>query len=451
MNLLLLLVGFRAWSGSPIEVLTRVFCAVSLFALEMQFVTWTGLATLSTVVPVNAGIAAGLFVWLARVDRRRAADTGAAVAVSRVWLPFAAIGALVLLLNSTLPLEAADPYHLERVDRIHQFGTLAYDREADPKLNILGWLYELALADLRALPGVGPAAVNFHGAIGLVLYGVTSAAVLQILGVSFPLAGWLLAVVPVVFHQLVMVKNDLFGAIPAVLVLAWIVAHDRDALPHEGAWAGWLMGLAIGIKLTSFPLALVFAGALLLEQRNRARLLAASLVGAVTGLVAAGVLFLLVENVEVYGASVAPYGSLGNRTAGIVDAAVSVGRFAVSLVDMGLVTGSLWPGRGGWGGTYGLPVIWALGVLACAHRTRVAQRTLLVCGAYWAALAAVYPDADVAHRLALAPGLLAVAAAAAVADRDPRVPRWLRRLGMPVIVLSALQIVRSTVLYLART
>jgi hypothetical protein len=449
MNFLLLLVGIRAWSGGPIEVLTRVFCAVSLLALEMQLVTWTGVATLYTLVPVNLTIAVGLFVWFGRMERERAGDASDAI-VSRVWLPCAAVASIVLLLNLSMPLQAADPYHLERVERIERLGSLAYDPQADSKLNVLGWLYELVLADLRALPVAGPMLVKLHGGLGLVLYGLTIAALLQILGVTFPSAAWLLAVVPVAFHQLVMVKNDLFGAIPAVLVLAWIVARGRDAPPAEGAWAGWLTGLAIGIKLTSFPVALLLAGALLLEHRRHARLLAASLVGALAGLVAGGVLFLLVENAAVYGAAVAPYQALGNRTAGVGDAAVSVFRFAVSLADMGLVTRSMWPGRGGWAGTCGLPLIWGLAVLACARRTPLARRTLLVCVAYWMAFATVYPDADIAHRLALAPGLLAIAGAAAVADRDPHVPRWLRRLAVPVVLLSALQILRSTFLYLTQ-
>jgi hypothetical protein len=167
--------------------------------------------------------------------------------------------------------------------------------------------------------------------------------------------------------------------------------------------------------------------------------------------VAAGLLFVLVENVSVYGSALIPFAGLDNRTTGPSDAAVSVGRFAISLVDMGLVTRTWWPGRGGWAGTYGLPLVWALCVLAAARRTPLARRTLIVCATYWLAFAAVYPDADIAHRLALAPGLLAVAAAAAVAGRDPAVPRWLQQLALPVGVLSAAQIVRSAILYFGRT
>src|ERR687892_739011 len=69
---------------------------------------------------------------------------------------------------------------------------------------------------------------------------------------------------------------------------------------------------------------------------------------------------------------------------------------------------------------------------------------------YWLAFAAAYPDADLAHRLALAPGMLVIALDGIVAEHDPAVPRWIRAAAIPVIVLSAAQIVRSAVLYLAR-
>ena len=449
MNILLLVAGFRAWSGSPVGILTRVLCAISLFALEMQFVTWTGAATLFSLVPVNAVIAAGLFIWFGRRDRSRSVDTADATA-SRRWLPFAAIGALVVLLNATLPLEAADPYHLERVERIQQLGTLAYDGDADVRANVMGWLYELVLADLGAVPGAGPVTAKFHGVIGLALYALAAAAILQFVGPAPPVASWLLAVIPVVFHQLVMVKNDLFGAVPAALVLAWVAARSRQAVPAECAWAGFLTGVAVGIKLTSFPIALVFGGALLTDHRRNTTALALAMAGTIVGLIAAGMLFVIIENEAVYGSGLAPFADLGNRNAGPGESAVSVARFGISLADLGLVTRRLWAGRGGWGGTYGLPVVWALCVLAFAWRTPLAGRTLITGIAYWVAFASVYPDADVAHRLALAPGIVAVAAAAAMLNRDRSIPQWLRRLAWPVVILSGVQIVRSALLYLAR-
>ena len=451
MNLLFLLLGFRVWSGSPLEVLTRALCALSLFGLEMQLATWSGVATLTTLVPLNAVAAGAIFVWMRHLEARRPPMPERPVTGARVWLPFVAVGLLVLALNATMPLEAADPYHLERVARIRQTGTLAYDPGAHPKVNVLGWLYELALADLRVIPGAGADAVRLHGVIGVAVYAVTSAAIFQLLGVPLAATGALMAVIPVVFHQCVMVKNDLFGAIPAVLVLAWAVARHSTARPLDSAWAGWLTGLAIGVKLTTFPLAPVFAGAVVIERDALVRRLTSAAAGVAVGFVAAGLFFVLVENMAVYGDAVAPFAALGNRTTGPLDAMVSMGRFAISLVDMGLLTGSVWPGRGGWGGTYGLPMLWALCVLVAARRTALARRTLLVCLAYWTAFSAVYPDADVAHRLALAPGLLAVAVAAALSDAPASpVPRWLRRLALPVGILSAVQILRSAMLYFGR-
>ena len=61
MNLLLLLFGFRVWSGSPLEMLTRALCALSLLALEMQLATWSGVATLTT-VRNQAGAGASLCI-----------------------------------------------------------------------------------------------------------------------------------------------------------------------------------------------------------------------------------------------------------------------------------------------------------------------------------------------------------------------------------------------------
>src|SRR5688572_17353685 len=150
MNLLLLLLGFRAWAGGPVEIMTRVFCAVSLFSLEMQLATWTGAAMLRSLAMFNGVLAVALFSLFGR-------NSGPGpLAMSSLPGPAkAALGALaglVLLLNSMLPLTAADPYHLARADRIQAWGTLAYDAAADPKLNVLGWLYELILADVRIIP-----------------------------------------------------------------------------------------------------------------------------------------------------------------------------------------------------------------------------------------------------------------------------------------------------------
>jgi len=165
MNLLLLLLGVHAWAGGAVEIMTRVFVAVSLFSLEMQLATWSGAATLRSLALFNVVLAAALFF---------------------------------------------------------------------------------------------------------------------------------------VFHQYALVKNDLFGAVPALLVLAWIVARLRGASVAEVAWAAWLAGIALGMKLTSFPLALVLAGVVLVERRDL-RVFGAAAGGAAVGLVAGGLLFTRVENSRTYG------------------------------------------------------------------------------------------------------------------------------------------------------
>lgn len=439
MNLLLLLVGLRVWAGSPVDMATRVFCAVSLFSLEMQLATWSGLATLRSLIAVNAILAVALYVL-----GRRAQVQGHETPRPPMFL-----AALVLLLNGLLPLTAADPYHLVRADRIQQWGTLAYDPAADPKVNVLGWLYELILADVRSIPAAGEWLARFHGLAELALCALTIAAVLQILGARSRLAWMMCCVVPVAFHQYVLVKNDLFGAMPVLLVLTWVGARLRVASPLEVAWAAWLAGIAFGMKLPSFPVAVILAGAILVERREW-RVLGAAAGGAALGLLSGGLLFTLVENARTYGSSIEPLRLLGNRNTTISEIGVSVGRFFVSVFDMGLVTREWWPGRGGWGGTYGLPLIWAAAVLLWARHRPEARRTVVIAVAYWVAFAAAYPDADIAHRLAIAPGLLVIAVAGVIADDQAVAPRAFRLAAVAVIVLSAAQIVRSAALYLAR-
>src|SRR5918999_165302 len=107
MNLLLLLLGVRAWAGGPVEIMTRVFCAVSLFSLEMQLATWSGAATLRSLAIFNAVLAAVLFFF----DRKRGSEPLAMPSPpGRAKAALVALAGLVLLLNSMLPLTAADPY-----------------------------------------------------------------------------------------------------------------------------------------------------------------------------------------------------------------------------------------------------------------------------------------------------------------------------------------------------
>jgi hypothetical protein len=64
------------------------------------------------------------------------------------------------------------------------------------------------------------------------------------------------------------------------------------------------------------------------------------------------------------------------------------------------------------------------------------------------AFAIAFHDAYLAQRIVLGPGLLLVVVAASIADRSPA--RWVRTSLSLAVVLSAAQIVRSVLLYLAR-
>jgi hypothetical protein len=447
MNLLLLLAGVRVWSGTPVEWITRVFLAVSLLSFEMQLATWTGLATLWTLVPLNAVLAAALFVWHGRKPQAAGEVLGL---MRQAWPPLAVLMLAVVMLNLATPLGTADPYHLQRAERIGLVGTLAYDPLVHPKSNVLGWLYELLLADVAAIPVLGGSMLRLHGAVGLVFFTLTIGAVMHLLGRSSRLGWCLLLTVPAVFHQFVLVKNDLFGAMPALVVLAWLVTRVSVAPPIEIAWAMWLTGIAFGMKLTSFPLALVAGAAIVVAHARDGKRMGAAAIGGLVGLMAGGLLFTLVENVRVYGSIVEPIRGLGNRTAGVAEAVTSVVRYLVSLFDLGTLTRRWWPGRGGWGATYGLPFVWAMGVLFYARRQPDVRRTLWLAAAYGIAFAAVYPDADVAHRLVLAPGLLVIAVATVVTQRESSVPAWMQPAGFAVAALSGVQVARSVVLYWVR-
>ena len=462
--------GFDQSLGS----LTRLVAAISVFALEMQVATWTGLATIGTLVPVNAAV---LVVAFAVSRPRRSATppgsrsfalsaVASAEADAAFVLYLAAAGAmalLVLVVNVVHPLQAADPYHLERVAQIQRLGTLAYDpSNLDQKVNVLGWTYELVLADVDQIPLIGHALLRVHGLFGLALYLLAIGAARTWFGTGRPPSRFALRrtsvwcraaviVVPVVFHQFVLVKNDLFGAVPAIVVLAWLVARGPQAAPREIVWAAWLTGFAVAIKLTSAPLALVFAGALLIDRHDRLQVVWTMAAGGIVGALCGGMAFTLIENMRWYGSPLAIHeaGGTYNRNATIGDMAVGVVRFVISLFDLGLITRGVWPGRGGWGGTFGLPIVWAIAVLLLRCRANVtARRALWIAGAYFLLFAAIYTDADIAHRLALAPGLLLIVTAISLSDGEDRASRGIRVALAAVMVLSAAQILRSAALYL---
>jgi hypothetical protein len=460
-NLLLLAIAFRAWSGSAVAVYLRIMAAIAVFSLEMQLATWSQAGTIRSMRLVNVAIAALAVLWHARRrSRARVADVtdvspNAASADSASdrspRLPplpaVVAVAIAVIALALMRPVMGADPYHLHRVDQITGHGTLAYDPAAlDIKVNALAGVYELLLADLR-IPGMATAFVRLHGLFGLGLYLLTIAIVAPWMPVR---RRWLLLVflvVPVVFHQFVLVKNDLFGALPAFVALSWVVARGRRMALWEVAAAAALAGFAVGVKISSAPIALIVTGFVLFDHRSW-RAVSAAIGAVLVGAIAGGLLFTLVSNDIVYGGPMQPFLSLGNRHETLGEAVTGVVRFAVSLVDLGLTTPRLWPGRGGWGSTFGLPMVWAVVVLAGRVREPLALRTLIAVAACFLVFAASYPDADVAHRMVIAPGLLLITTALGAVDADDRHALWLRRLLVPVLLLSAMQIGRSALLYL---
>ena len=454
MNLLLLVAALLPWAASPVAVFTRIFLAVSLLSIEMQLVTLSGIGTLYT-LPIVNGVLAVLLVGWQRSAGAPFARPGWRLALrpAAPWPAIALLGAIVVLLNAWLPLEAADPYHLDRVAQIERLGTLAHDPAADPKVNLVGWVYELILADVRQIPAVGPALVKMHGLFGLLLYSLTVATVYTLL--RPPSSRWpvvALIVVAPVFHQLVLIKNDLFVAMPTLVALAWLITRADSASWKEAAWAGWLIGLVAGYKLTNLPLAIIMAGGIIAAGRGRAwRPLGGLALGGLVGAVASGLPLTLWENARVYGDAFAsgPVADIGERTSGVAMAAENVARFGISLLDLGLLTPVAWPGRGGWGGTFGLPFIWAMAVLILhCRQAREARWALSIAALHFLLFAAMFTDADLAHRLVLAPALLVIAAAIHLTDGGERSSRWARVALVPILVLSSAQILRSAVLYL---
>jgi hypothetical protein len=200
--------------------------------------------------------------------------------------------------------------------------------------------------------------------------------------------------------------------------------------------------------MSSFPLAILVIGAVLL-RRDRWGVAPWMMAGGLAGGIAGALPFNLVQTAQTYGHPWEPLAALGNRNESIAAAATSVVRFGISLFDLGLLTRRWWPGRGGWGATFGAPFIWALVVLCVrAAQEPYARRALLISAVYFVAFAAVYPDADLAHRIALAPGLIVIATAVHVSDGDSPRSVWLRRGLAVALAISIAQIARSCANYL---
>ena len=451
MNLAILLIAAQVWRARPVDAFARVTLAIALLSIEMQAVTLLGAGRLSSLVLLNAALGtAWLFAFPPQRPARHADAAGDAAAVD-TGLPWAAIGALTAAaaMLATRPLAGADPYHLDRVAQIQRLGTLAYDTAADIKVNVLASSYELVLADLAQTPWVGAALLRLHALFSLAYFTLGVAAIRQWLPGGRRWCWAALFAVPVLFHQLAFVKNDLYSATPAMVALVWIVVRAPIAPPREVAAAAALAGAAIAMKWVAFPLALVMTGWMAWHRGRDAAALGALALGGLAGAAAGGLPFTLFETARWYGHPFQPLEALGNRTTGVADALTSTGRFVISLFDFGALTRRWWPGRGGWGATFGAPLIWAIAAAAAQWRSPVVRGAALAAACYGVMFAAVYPDADVAHRLVLAPGLLLVAVAAQQTGGDDTRARALRRLLAIALVISTAQIARSLLLYLS--
>ena len=83
------------------------------------------------------------------------------------------------------------------------------------------------------------------------------------------------------------------------------------------------------------------------------------------------------------------------------------------------------------------------------YRSRIeVRRALWIAAISMLVFAAMYTDADIAHRLILGPGLLLILVAVSILEDDDRRSRMLQTSLYAVIALSALQIARSASLYL---
>src|SRR5687767_8807128 len=268
MSLFPLLGALLPWAASPADALFRIVFAVSLLSIEMQLVTVSGTGSLRTIALVNAIVSVAAAGW--QLARRRP-DLSWMSSVVRVapWPAVLALAVVVLGLNVALPFEAADQYNMQRIEQIQRLGTLAYAPDANPKVNIVGFLYELVLADIRGLPAIGPGLARLHGVLGMLFYLLGLAAIRDFLKADAPRWPWIaLLVIPVVFHAFVLVKNDLFFAVPASVALVWLITRAREGSWLETAGAAWVIGMIAAYKPTNLPLALILVGGVLAVQRT---------------------------------------------------------------------------------------------------------------------------------------------------------------------------------------
>jgi hypothetical protein len=310
--------------------------------------------------------------------------------------------------------EAADPYHLVRVWALSTYGSLQPIASEDSKINTLGYLYELTLADGTLGSGALQAWVGMQGPLLYIAYVlVVGWALLRHRSSPGALAIVLLCLVPVVFHQGILVKNDLFAALLLIPALVLLYRFTATTPVITAVWIGLLAGLAASVKVTTATFGL--AAALFLPWTPAASSLKsrlAAVAGFVIGVVTGGVVWVAVQNVSVYGSLAGPTADTGNVNESFQAALISLARFVISWFDMNLLTRQIWPGRGGWGGAFGPPFIWAIALLLLRYRQEpAARRALGIAICCLVPFGLIYPDADVAHRMAIAPAVFVILAA----------------------------------------
>jgi hypothetical protein len=401
---------------------------VSLGVLSLE---WQALSALGLTISV-AGLAlvhaAALGLLISRADARRRLVSRVRASLGTIREKYYAIGTrsravlvvslgcvvAVLAIRALLFLpEAADPYHLVRVWTLTTNGSLRPTASEDYKINALGYLYELALVDgtfgstaMQAWIGLqGP--VLFLGYVLVIGWAVARRSSITALGLL------LACLVPPVFHQGVLVKNDLFAALLAIPALVLLYEFTATTIVASALWIGVLAGLAASVKVTTatmlLPIAL-FLPWLPASIAVRSRVAAAG--GFLAGILAGGLGWVVVHNLTLYGSVAGPMGDTGNSTESLPAALVSLFRFVVSWFDLTLATRQIWPGRGGWGGAFGPALVWAIGVLVFrAGQDHGARRALGIALCGLLPFGMIYPDADLAHRMALAPAVFAIVAA----------------------------------------
>jgi hypothetical protein len=467
LNLVLLTLACLAIGPASSPVWVAAVAGLCILSAETQIATWLGAPLeLWQLAIAHAAI---LGLALASRDARARLASRLGIVRSLPAVPRAAVAVLGLLLAVLVARavlfvpESADPYHLVKTALLADTLSLRHLPVLDSKINVLGYLYELGLADLA----MGTEALQrWAGLQGPLLVGIYFAAVLLILsafamkataderqtGAAVPWHALLLpCLIPAVFHQGILVKNDLFAALLALPAL--LILYDEHATSRLGrcAAAGLLAGLAASVKATMLPVGLAIAICLprtpdTVARRTRA----AAGAGFLAGIVIGGLAYVSLANVATYGTVTGPISS-GNLVTSVTGAGVSLGRFVMSWFDASLVTRNLWPDRGGWGGAYGPAFVWALMVLAVHsvrnQRARRAMTITLVCLVPFGLL---YPDADLAHRMALAPAVFAIIAAIEIEAARGAFQRWgpSAVAAALCVVVSAAMIARSSAAYL---